>query len=235
MLEKDDWMSGFLGKPSFHLRYESPLSIHELNKKLDDLSLPFFADAKASVNDFTSIHALEATGFRLIDTNLQFSAETDRIPYIPAPPSYTIRWAVPDDEPAVGDLGGRCIERSRFHLDPQIPNEIANALKADWVRNFFRGERGDRLALAFSDGRPVGFLQIFLKEKIWVIDLIGLLPEFRGSGAGSALVSFAARELEGRNLALVGTQAVNDGSVRFYEKLGFRYQRAHYVFHLHKE
>ena len=43
---------------------------------------------------------------------------------------------------------------SRFHLDPQIPDEVARTIKRDWVDNFFAGARGDRmLVVERSRGR----------------------------------------------------------------------------------
>lgn len=235
IFKKDTWLSRHLGKDCYHLPTDYEGSPEDVASVLSSLPPPFFMDAKTSTGNFRSIHLLEDLEFRLIDTNIRFSAETSSIPAVPSPPGFLVRWAEPDDEERVGDLAGRCIERSRFHLDPLIPKETADELKADWLRNFFHGKRGDRLALAFHGEEPVAFLQIILSEEAWIIDLVGCLPQFRGRRIGSAAISFAARELRSFPKVLVGTQIVNDGSVRFYERLGFYFHSAQYVFHLHKD
>jgi ribosomal protein S18 acetylase RimI-like enzyme len=61
-----------------------------------------------------------------------------------------------------------------------------------------------------------------------VIELIGVAPEARGSGAGAALVAATPAPSE------VGTQAANVGATRFYERLGYVAARTAFDLHLHR-
>jgi ribosomal protein S18 acetylase RimI-like enzyme len=58
----------------------------------------------------------------------------------------------------------------------------------------------------------------------WFISMLGVYPEWRGQGVGSALLDVAERkcaETGGAGLALI-TEDVNEGARRLYERRGFR-------------
>jgi ribosomal protein S18 acetylase RimI-like enzyme len=121
---------------------------------------------------------------------------------------------------------------SRFHLDPRIPDDVARTIKHDWVENFFRGARGDRLLVLERTGQVVGFLLVLDSAEAAVIDLITVAASARGRGAGSALVSALVASRPDRPV-LTGTQISNVDAVRFYERLGFTVLRTQFVLHRH--
>ena len=83
-------------------------------------------------------------------------------------------------------------------MDPRIPGELADAIKARWAENYFRGERGDRMVVAGCKGRVEGFLQLLYgNEKTLVIDLIGVAKASRRRGLGRAMLAFAERYISG--------------------------------------
>jgi ribosomal protein S18 acetylase RimI-like enzyme len=143
-----------------------------------------------------------------------------------------------DDGPILLEIAERSFRFTRFHLDPEVPDVVADRIKRDWVESYLRGARGERLLVARRGGRPLGFLCVMVSERdgdpVEVIDLIGVDPAARRSGAGRALVSRFLADAGGRRrTAEVGTQAANTLATSFYESLGFSAVRAHYDLHGH--
>jgi ribosomal protein S18 acetylase RimI-like enzyme len=126
---------------------------------------------------------------------------------------------------------------SRFHLDPKIPNDVADRIKGDWAENYFRGARGDGMVVAELDGEVAGFLQLLWSGPKLVIDLIAVAPHAARRGLARGMISFAwtkgTGDERGPSSMLVGTQAVNIPSCRLYEGLGFRLSAASIVMHHH--
>ena len=121
---------------------------------------------------------------------------------------------------------------SRFHLDLKIDNNIANQIKKNWVKNFFSGHRGDEMIVAIMDDEPIGFLQLIVKEKELLIDLIGVAKRAQGRGVACSMIEFACKNIRRSNI-LVGTQIGNIPANKLYQKLGFQLTESNYVFHYH--
>ena len=128
-----------------------------------------------------------------------------------------------------------CFTLSRFHLDPEINNAIANQIKQEWVRNYLTGKRGNRLMVALQKDKniPLGFLaemQMHNSDKtITLIDLIGVDKIYQGQGLGNELISWMINNKLSKtiNAIRVTTQVANIQSIRFYEKCGFRISVLH--------
>jgi dTDP-4-amino-4,6-dideoxy-D-galactose acyltransferase len=188
-----------------------------------------FFQVKVGADDIARVGSLEAAGFRTIDVNVTFRRDAGQ----PVPASeLETRYARADDRAAVAAIAQRHVSVSRFHLDPQIPDEVATTIKRDWAENFFRGARGDRMLVVERGGEVVGFELVLDTDAGSIIDLIAVTAPQRGHGAGSALVSglIASRP---ECPVLVGTQVSNIGAMRFYERLGFTAAGAQFVLHRH--
>lgn len=194
----------------------------------------FFATAKATVLDVAGLAALVDAGFRPVDVSLSL-ARPVRVDT--SGPTLTwggqVRFAWPEDEAEVRRIAAASLTTSRFHLDPRITPELAARVKSEWVGNFFRGMRGQAMAVAEKDGRVAGFLLFIYSGETLVIDLLAVDEPYRRQGAGAAIIAFAEVGLAGFSTLAVGTQAANRGSVRFYESQGLRYTGASYVLHAH--
>jgi ribosomal protein S18 acetylase RimI-like enzyme len=142
-----------------------------------------------------------------------------------------------DDVPAVLDIAGAAFKFTRFHLDPAVPATMAHAIKREWIANYAKKKRGDRLFVAMLDGRPAGFNATLTTEsggkRSAVIDLIAVASHAQRRGVGEALVGAFFEHYRGYDTLVVGTQVANVPSVRLYEKLGFRLTKSHYVLHKH--
>ncbi len=145
---------------------------------------------------------------------------------------------LPEQNRQVLDIAASCFRYSRFHLDPHVPDEVANRIKHDWVLNYIRKKRGERLLVASIDGRPVGFLAVLTSEfdgkRVETIDLMGVSEAFQKQGVGKALVGYFIQQYEDRcDFLQVGTQAANIPSMRLYQSLGFSIVGTRYAMHLH--
>jgi len=234
-LNKDQWLSEMFGHDVLRLALNGP-------RDEDDFDLckdirqhlerrPIFIYTKISVDAIRYIHGLEKVGFRLVDTSIIFEKKivTDRTFCA----STAIRFARGEDKAEVERIALRNFLYSRFHLDPKIPDEIANTVKANWATNFFTGTRGDAMVVSEHEGRLAGFLQLLYHGANITIDLIAVDQMYRRNHIASDMIDFAQRNLNGAKSIRVGTQVANLPSMALYEKTGFMIADAAYVFHYH--
>lgn len=187
--------------------------------------------AKVDVAESAAVARLEERGFRVVDVNVTLrhgggAAHNES--------RGDVGPATPDEHERLVEIAGRCFRYSRFHLDPEIPNELADRVKREWVRSYVQRRRGIELLAARDADRPVGFLAVLQNGPARVIDLVGVDPAYQGRGVGSALVSaFLRRHGPEADELLVGTQIANVPSLRLYAGKGFVVERAAYVLHRH--
>ena len=230
-LQADSWLSGILGRPAWIVAAGSGVpSLAELRS-----SGPHLATAKLPVSDTAELEALQALGFRVIDTALTLDAERVRT----RPQAARVRFAAAEDRAAVEAIAGNAFRFSRFHLDRRLPRALADKVKASWAGNWFAGRRGDGMVVSEdAQGAVAGFLQLrWAAGDVLVIDLIAVGAAHERKGLASAMIGFAQGHGTGDSRRprgmLVGTQAANVPSLRLYESLGFRVREASYVLHHH--
>jgi ribosomal protein S18 acetylase RimI-like enzyme len=230
-LIEDPWLATLLRRPAFRLG--SAVSANEtLSTRL--AREPLFVTAKVEADDLEMVRRLENVGFRIVDVSLTFDAKALNPPAEPGSPNCDIRSVRAEDRDGVVALASRAFRFSRFHLDPMLPNTIADRIKAAWASNYFTGARGDAMIVAKADGVIVGFLQLLRpKAGDLVIDLIAVAPEAARQGIASAMIRFATCNDGIVRSLRVGTQAANVASCRLYESLGFRLREAGLVLHHH--
>jgi len=177
---------------------------------------------------------LQAIGFRVVDMGLTLDATRPA-----GEPEGAARFAAAGDRAAVEGIAGTAFRYSRFHLDPLLPRSLADAVKAAWAGNWFLGARGDGMVVAEDPhGVVAGFLQLRWNagERL-VIDLVAVRPDCARRGLARQMIGFAWANGTGDHRRprgmIVGTQAANIASMRFYESLGFRLCAAKFVLHHH--
>ena len=131
------------------------------------------------------------------------------------------------------ELANKSFKYSRFHLDSFFSNEVANNIKAEWVRSFFMEKRGDAMIVALIDNTIVGFLLLLQDDERITIDLIAVDSNFRGEGIAKDMIMYSQDCYKDLSFIRVGTQLVNRPSINLYENLFFRFIEAKYVFHYH--
>ena len=233
MIIEDRWLAGVFGRPAFRL--EAGVDAEQVRVHAHGQVAAFYY-AKVDARDPRAVHALGDAGFTIVDVNVTLDRAPG--PGAPRPADVDVHDVRADEHPAVLDIAGRAFELSRFHLDPLIPRPLAHRLKREWIANYLRGARGERLLVAAVNGRPVGFLAVLAAEidgkLARLIDLVAVAPEAQGLGAGTALVSAFTRVASpGSDRLRVGTQVANATSLRLYSRLGFQIVHSAYVLHRH--
>lgn len=229
-LAEDPWLAERLGKPAFTV-----LHVADLDTPLPDRLEPGFYQARVAGERVDLVRALEGRGFYVTNAGVTLGRAPGELP---APDGVEVRDADAERDRALLDVAESSFHSSRFHLDPQMPEAAANAIKRAWVESYLAGRRGERLLAAFVGEEPAGFLAVIAGEdagvRLRLIDLIAVTAAHRGSGAGTALVSrFLADSSGACDEVRVGTQAANPGATRFYERLGFRTLAMAYDLHMH--
>lgn len=225
-LVHDPWMTNFLQQQAYQLLLADASSV--------SWPLPegtVFIFAKVAPHDLAAIKWLEMRGFHLIDTNILFDKPVTATKKFVG--QCTVRFAKPSDESGVVQVAHNNFIYSRFHLDEAIDNGIANQIKAEWARNYFRGDRGDQMVVAVVEGQVVGFNQLLYKDDIVTIDLIAVDKYYHRRGIAADMITYAETESPQAQRIRVGTQLANLPSIKLYEKLGFRFHQTKYVFHYH--
>src|SRR5262249_40588758 len=93
-----------------------------------------------------------------IDVNLTFARGVEPVGAGAAACDVMVRAYTRDDAEGALAVAGSAYRFSRFHLDPEVPNELAHRIKREWANNYVKGARGDRLFVAVDRGSIVGFL-----------------------------------------------------------------------------
>jgi ribosomal protein S18 acetylase RimI-like enzyme len=226
---QDVFLEQWLGYPVFRLK--NPSHVREVVAAAA-VHPEWMIEARVAVSDVDVLARLTHEGFRVIDTNVQLTRAVAAVDGVAAA---NCRFAHAPDEAAVRAIAGRAFTQTRFHLDPAIPNAVADRIKQEWAGNFFSGKRGDWMVVAPDEHGPSGFLQLLRgADDTVVIDLIAVAKQGRGKGLARSMIAYAATSCLGREATLVvGTQIANVTSLRLYSSLGFRIASSAYVLHMH--
>lgn len=235
LFKNDGWLAQNIGKPSFSFNAEA-ITPKELSSSLKNFKLEFEKDlflfTKVPTHSTEVVYTLEKNGFNLIDTNVQLILDgtSDSKNY---PSSETIvRFASQGDRLGVAKIAESSFVYSRFHLDTQISNDIANEIKRTWADNYFLNKRGDKMIVAEHQGEIAGFIQLLEKEDTFIIDLIAVKSTCHKKGIGLKMILFCLQHYNNQR-GLVGTQVSNIPSINLYLKCGFKFSNSSYVFHYH--
>ena len=237
-VEPDSWLKSIFGHDvlKFVEFGRDAAQQSGINSAIQSNPEAFFYTKIPAGNEDT-LYTFLKSGFQIVDINITL----DRTPETLARQEmteYTIREANREECEEVMAIAGVCFTNSRFHKDPHIPRKIADTIKRKWVENYFKGERGEGIIIAEMDETPVGFLAIAKTrvndQIVRIIDLIGVHPDFQGTGAGKQMVNyFISNSVGNYDLLRVGTQLINLPSLHLYEKSGFCISSAAYVLHAH--
>src|SRR3954452_14959337 len=115
-MHEDAWLAARLGRPCFTLDDDDDPA---------PLSGAGFWQAKVEARDVARGTALEDAGLRVIDVNVTLRREPA---VVEAARACDVGPAHADEHDAVVAIARADYDVSRFHLDPQIPGELAAAL-----------------------------------------------------------------------------------------------------------
>jgi GNAT superfamily N-acetyltransferase len=205
-----------------------------------------FLLCKPYADDLLSIHALEANGFLLMDTMLDYVYDSRecplrRIPRPPLPEGFTIRPAGRGDEEALAAVARASFGRhfGRFHADERIPKSQATEVYVEWIRSCCRGY-ADWVLVAEHKGSLAGYsawkrpaaLEARHKIQVGHYSIGAVHPDFYGCGLFSALTYEGMRLFDGAARYIEGpTHLGNHGVQRGYARLSWRMCDARHSFH----
>lgn len=247
-LRADPWLSDVCRQPVCRVGLSpdemvEPGVAERLSNELRETQTAF-AFAKVDTKRVDAVSVLQDVGFRTVDVNLTLSLQSGaaRRPAVAVDGVSVSEVDTVDDDVAeshpLAMISGECFRLSRFHLDPRFCDQTANRIKHQWIANYLRGRRGDRLWDAQVDGSHAGFLAALHlpDQRTAVIDLIGVAPGFQGRGVGGTLIqAFLNHYSTTPDSCFVGTQAANTPSLRLYQKQGFSFDSSAYVLHWHAQ
>lgn len=184
--------------------------------------------SRVTMDHFTAVWTLEASGFSLVDVGVTFEYDFSKgVTSLPnhAPDGLIIRQATIDDLPSLQEVVNGLFVNSYYYIGPFFSTAEADLLHRAWIANCVRKERADQVLLAEISGRMAGFVTCrSLPQRVGVIDLIGVLPSHGSRGVGKSLVKAALdcfREL-GVARVRVRTQVTNRAAVNVYAATGAR-------------
>jgi len=235
----DKWLSVILGKKAYAIvdsnfcfeRVGLPGS-NEYRHLAQLVKEPVFIYAKVPSAQKKALALLQSYEFRVVETSLLMHRAPQ--PGLLVSGRLHVRRAIKKDETAICELAGRSFSFSRFHRDSAIDNALADKIKVEWTRSYFKGQRGDAMFVAIYNVDIVGFVLLIDKAEDRVgIDLMAVDAASRRTGIATALISAVELHYKDKQRITVGTQAVNIPSVRFYKKRGFRLFQSRHVLHYH--
>lgn len=231
-LSKDLFLTEAMVKASYRLNRigetDSGEADQELTRRLEDS--PLFAYARLPADDMHGVTFLEKLGFHLVATSMEYTRPAQLTSVFE---DEEFRFAIPEDEETIRDIARRTFMHDRFHRDPMIGKNTADRIKCQWAGNYFRGQRGDRMIVALQRSVPVAFLLMLKQGTSWIIDLFAVDEAYRGRSLGSKMIAYAENNCPDLEMISVATQVTNKRAINFYEKLGFKWHEAHYIYHYH--
>jgi ribosomal protein S18 acetylase RimI-like enzyme len=197
-------------------------------------------------SELAAIHALEQSGFLLMDTLLDFVFDFSRTPiekirFPERDGELKIRHAKAADLPALIDINEKSFGDyfGRYHADPQMPAGIATRIYTEWVRSAFEGwadwilvaELNYQIA-AYGLWRKALGTEERNCLRIAHYDLAAIDPKFRGRGLWTALMHEGMLIARGFAQYLLGPVHVSNYPVQhLLQKFGWNISGARHSFH----
>ncbi len=193
---------------------------------------------RIDVGDLARVHALEAAGYRLMDTLVYYGRSLAGIPRIlPLPAGVACRAATGKDAAAVGEVARSAFSgyMGHYHSDPRLDDAAADAAYVEWAEtSTARASADGQVLLAMRDGHVAGFLTMRRNstEEAEIV-LNAVHADHQGQGLYSILVAAALDAVRGSGAArmIVSTQINNYAVQRIWSQFGFVHERSVYTFH----
>ena len=198
--------------------------------------------ARADVADIELMTLFEAQGFRLMDSLVTYITRPRKEPPNAVREVGVVRDFRTEDAEELIRIASEAYRgfRGRFHLDPHIADQRADAFYVEWARQSVRLNMADTILVSEgTDGQLLGFLGFRRREPV---SSAGGVPVFGGGlgacrtdtpGAYAGLIRAGTIWAHARDgVAECQTQNYNFPTIRIYEAVGAHYVRADYTLHL---
>lgn len=196
-----------------------------------------FAVIKLPARQLPAVHAAEESGFRYMETWLRNRLDLKTVGDLPA--AAELRAAAPEEERTMLRWARGAFATQRFHADPHLSRDAAEALYEKWIHDAFRDP--DRpVVVAEIDGSPACFIEyrardltrrFGLRAAYWRMSVTH--PDLRGTGNGPLLWGAFFRHLleAGFQVLEGGLSLRNLHSANLHARFDFRATGMLVVFH----
>ena len=195
---------------------------------------------RANSDDFSTIHALENTAYRYMDSLVTYAIDLNQ----PHPEHrshlYRVRPAQKKDSTILYKIVRDSQFMGRFHNDPHISREESDSLYKTFIGNAMKGMGADTVLVAECDDEIAGFNTIENQNRVYSrygikigsFVLNAVAPEYRNRGIYSHLMHESLNYLEGRaDLVEIRTHSGNFPVHRVLPRIGFRLSLSQLTFH----
>ena len=249
------WDTALFGQPMGAIRYlvldaNAPASVAphliaavETWARAHDLA---FLLCRAHADDVPLVHALERSGFLLMDTLLDYVFDARRHPpasiVAPSVPSgFSLSLASKRDVPRLTEVARAAFvgHYGRYHSDPCITPAQSVRVYEDWVRSS-AGGYADWIVILERDGTIAGYsiwrkpsaAESALSVRVGHYSIAAVHPDFSGRGLFGVLTHAGMELLRDVADCIEGPTHVNNHPVqRGYSRLSWHVADAHHSFH----
>lgn len=199
---------------------------------------------RVDTEDYPTIHALEAQGFRLGDTVINYLFATKAVRSVARRfrSRYHVRPMADTDRTQILTIAGQTNFKGRFYHDARIERRKADAMYLTWVERCCDGALADDVLVAERQGRVVGFityrrfceLERLTGFKIAGRGLLSVLP----THAGAAIDLFRAALIRGGRIVdfgLFDVRLTNPSMLRLCGAFHMRIAHSTHVFYRWKD
>lgn len=227
-VKKQEWESSFFKCPVYFLNLvpnqESSI-IQELDKIINTLSDKklYLTTLVRSENTLT-IRELEKYGFRYLVPMVTLDRPTTNYSWFRSESNINIARVRESDTDELVKIAKNAFIYGRFSAERELSKGTAENMHATWAKNCCNKSIVDETLVAYSDGKPVGFIGIRYKKEPGEINLIAVNSKYYGRGIGAELVEYGCDLMaeNGCKKVIVRTESPNIPAIRMYEKCGFR-------------
>jgi dTDP-4-amino-4,6-dideoxy-D-galactose acyltransferase len=193
--------------------------------------LYFLADS----DDGDTVLLAERAGFHFVDIRVELELSLGAQRAARPSAAFQIRPATVDDLAALRPIAADVHTDSRYFFDRRVPRERARALYETWIERSVTDGLADIVLVAELAGVASAYITGRLGDDSSVsIGLIGVGPNARGQGVGTALVREVLSWAESQRAVRVTvvTQGRNVVAQRLYQGSGFRSRAVSLWYHL---
>jgi GNAT superfamily N-acetyltransferase len=191
--------------------------------------------ARCAASDWPTVHALEASGFLLMDTLVYLRRPLDDMPDNGG--RHEVRPAAPAEADEVAHVARDAFRDyiGHYHTDPRLdPLKVAEIYPSWAHRATADPAVADRVLVAEADGRIAGFAALKRIDAELVDGMLyAVAPAQRGRGMYRALLaaSIAWASRSGYRSMVYSTQLSNLVALKTVLRMGFVPHRSSYTFH----
>lgn len=213
---------------------KNPLkAVQELVQDLQENKIKY-ASYRLHAHQFSIIHALERSGFLLVDGLVSFEREITGEEKDTQ--TAAMRLATRDDSEELQQLAGESFISNRFYHDKIFKKykKETHTFYAEWVENSINGKVADSVLVWEEEGKIIGFVSL---QKNGHIPLLAVSEVARGKKISRKLLasSLAIFRKWGVKLVKIETVMTNVAALRAYEACGFRVYDTHLTFRWSKD